>query len=142
MQQIDNGKGWFLLKCGVSKMDNAKILIVEANGIIALAYEMKLESQGYDVVAIASTGEQALELVESTKPDLILTGNVLKGKLDGNETAAQIHSHHNIPIIFITGNIDLKNGKRLMAAEPAAVIMKPVDNAELLKEVKRALQQA
>ncbi len=62
---------------------------------------------GYDVVSVAISGEQALQQVKRTLPDLILMDINLPGDLDGIETEAEhIRSAHDLPIIYLTANSD------------------------------------
>ena len=53
-------------------MQDAKILIVEDESIIALDIKMSLQHAGYAIVAIARSGEEAIALAQSQQPDLIL----------------------------------------------------------------------
>jgi len=52
-------------------MPDAKILIVEDEGIEALDMQHRLESLGYAVSDIVATGEDAVKRAEQTRPDLI-----------------------------------------------------------------------
>jgi len=61
----------------------SKILIVEDEMIEAMNFERSLVSFGYDVVGIASTGDDAIKMADELKPDLILMDIVLKGEMDG-----------------------------------------------------------
>ncbi len=60
-------------------MTEATILIAEDEGILAIGLKKRLESLGYLVPAVASSGEEAIELAAKTRPDLILMDIVLKG---------------------------------------------------------------
>ena len=68
----------------------SKILIVEDEIIEAMSFEQSLKSLNYDVVGIASTGEDALHKVAQLDPDLVLMDIVLKGEMDGIDTATYI----------------------------------------------------
>ena len=68
-------------------MKNINILVVEDEGIIAMELEARLQDIGYTVSATTGTGEEAIELADSTKPDLVLMDIMLKGKMDGIEAA-------------------------------------------------------
>ena len=61
----------------------AKVLIVEDEGILAMKTEMDLEELGHEVIGIADTGEEALELISNEVPDVILMDIVLKGNRNG-----------------------------------------------------------
>lgn len=68
----------------------SRILIVEDGRIVATDTKRTLESLGYAVSAIASSGEDALSKAEETRPDLVLIDIVLNGDIDGTEAAQQI----------------------------------------------------
>jgi len=51
---------------------------------------------GYSVPSVASSGSEAIKEVEDKSPDLVLMDIVLKGEMDGIETAMQIRSRFNI----------------------------------------------
>ena len=101
---------------------------------------MKLLSYNFQNIKISSTGKQAVEYAKEFKPDVILMDIMLKDKINGIEAAHQIHAHRNIPIIYITGNIHLKDDKKLLATKPVAVLDKPFKDCELLNYIDKALK--
>ena len=70
-------------------MSTAKIMIVEDESIVIKDIKRSLEHMGYAVCAQATSGEEALEKVAESEPDLILLDIILSGELDGIETAEQ-----------------------------------------------------
>ena len=120
-------------------MKQKNILIVENEAIVALELKITLEEQGYSNTHIAYRGEQALELIKTIKPDLLLTEIILPGKLDGIEIAARIQKRFKIPVIYVTTNSYLKTDPRLISTKPAAVIGKPYLQDELFSAIKKAL---
>ena len=83
------------------------ILVVEDEAIVANDIRDTLISLGYDVAGTAKTGESALEKIAETRPDLVLMDIHLAGKMDGIETAGQIHENFGIPVIFLTAYADI-----------------------------------
>ena len=81
------------------------LLLVEDEVLIAMSEKAQLEKYGYSVKT-ASTGEQAVELINSTPFDLMLMDiNLGKGK-NGTETAEAILKDHDIPIVFLSSHIE------------------------------------
>ena len=80
-------------------MADVKILLVEDENIEALDIKLTLESFGYEVPYIASSGEEAVEKALAIMPDLILMDIILKGNSNGIEVASKIKKL-NIPVIF------------------------------------------
>ena len=71
-------------------MTSEKIFIVEDEAIVAESLNDHLESLGYTVSGQASSGEKALLKISKNKSDLVLMDIMLKGKMDGVETAKQV----------------------------------------------------
>ena len=65
----------------------AKILVVEDETIVARDIQQSLTRLGYDVPTTATTGEEAIRKAKEINPDLIIMDIVLKGQMDGVETA-------------------------------------------------------
>lgn len=108
-----------------------KILIVEDEMIIAANTSLQLTNLGYEVSGIVSRGEEVLAHIEENLPDIILLDIRLKGKLDGIETAHQMQKHFNIPIIYLTSNVDDANFERAKKTNPYAFISKPFKKLDL-----------
>ncbi|WWL93910.1 response regulator YycF [Pediococcus acidilactici] len=116
-----------------------KILVVDDEKPISDIVKFNLDKEGYDVVT-AYDGEEALEKVESEKPDLILLDLMLP-KIDGLEVARQVRAKHNIPIIMVTAKdseLDKVVGLELGADD---YVTKPFSNRELVARVKANLRR-
>ena len=108
-----------------------KILIVEDEMIIAANTSLQLTNLGYEVIGIVSRGEEALVQIEENLPDIILLDIQLKGELDGIETAHRMQKNFNIPIIYLTSNVDDANFERAKETKPYAFISKPFKKLDL-----------
>ena len=119
--------------------EKAKILIVEDERIIALEMRRKLESMGYDVSAIVSSGEEAVRKAEELHPDLVLMDIILQGEMDGVEAAGQIHARFDIPVVYVTANVSDARLEDITCSEPFGCLFKPFEDMELQAAVKMAL---
>lgn len=117
----------------------AKILVVEDEGILAMGLKRKLERLGYEIIGLATTGQEAIELANMNKPDLVLMDIVLRGDMDGIETAEELIKEHNTALIYITAYSDEDILKRVMLTEPYAYIVKPLRESELKANIDIAL---
>lgn len=84
---------------GVSHMA-IKVLIAEDDHFLVKAYQVKLEKEGFEV-QIANDGEQALEILKSFVPDVIILDLVMPRK-DGFATLAEIKQNpslKDIPVV-------------------------------------------
>jgi CheY-like chemotaxis protein len=120
-------------------MAKSKIMIVEDEWITADDIRMSLQSLGYTVSSVVSSGEEAIQKAEKDKPDLVLMDIMLKGEMDGIEAASQIRSCYNIPIIYLTAYADEKILERARITEPFGYIVKPFVNEDLKIAIEIAL---
>ncbi len=120
-------------------MEKIKILIVEDQGIIARDLQHILKQLGYITPAIALSGQEAIQKAAEVQPDLVLMDIVLKGKMDGIETAEQIYARFDIPIIFVTAYADDETLKQARVTEPFGYILKPFDEKGLHTTIQMAL---
>jgi len=120
-------------------MTSAKILVAEDESITAKDIAETLKSQGYDVPAIASSGEEAIQKAEAIRPDLVLMDIVLKGNVDGIAAARQIRDRFDIPVVYLTAYADSEIVKRAKITEPFGYIIKPFEARELRSNIEMAL---
>lgn len=119
----------------------SKILIVEDELLIAQGLSRKLTKMGYTVVGIVSSGADAIQRVETEPPDLILMDIVIKGAIDGIETAAQIRARTNIPVIYVTAYADDETLERAGETGSYGYILKPFKEREIHAAIKMALRK-
>ncbi|MCZ7397570.1 MAG: response regulator, partial [Candidatus Methanoperedens sp.] len=116
-----------------------RILVVEDEIIIAEDIQKKLKKMGYVVPAIVASGEEAIKNIKVNIPDLILMDIVIHGKMDGIETAGQIHSLFDIPVVYLTAYTDEKTLERAKITEPFGYLIKPFKERELQITIEIAL---
>ena len=87
-------------------MSKTNILVVEDESIVSKDIQHSLNKLGYNVVGAASTGEKALELARSERPDIVLMDIMLKGDMNGIETAEIIRTELAVPVVFLTAYAD------------------------------------
>jgi CheY-like chemotaxis protein len=122
-------------------MPPAQILVVEDENIIATNIRLELTGMGYEVPAIASSGEEALQLVAETQPDLVLMDIVLKGNMDGIEVSEEIRDQYDIPVVFLTAYADDPTLRRAKITEPYGYLLKPYEEKELQTTIEIALHK-
>jgi CheY-like chemotaxis protein len=120
-------------------MEKIKILIVEDESILALGLKKKLENLEYSVTDIAASGIETFNKVSANKPDLILMDIVIKGDIDGIETAAELNKTESIPVIYLTAYADDEILKRAATTEPYGYILKPYKEKELKANIEMAI---
>lgn len=115
-----------------------KILIVEDELLIAKGIAATLTEHNYTVLKIATTGEDAIEVAQELKPEIVLMDITLKGDIDGISTAKILKRQHNISVIFITKHTDKQIYLNADETAPCKYITKPFTDEELLLAVELA----
>ena len=119
----------------------ARIMIVEDEGIIARSLKDELEDMGYQVPAVVARGEEVLEKAREVQPDLALIDIYLEGEMDGIAVAKQLRAELGLPAVFLTAYSDRETLERSKAAEPLGYLIKPVHARDLLTALELALSR-
>ena len=82
-------------------MSKGKIIIADDEAIIRMDLKEMLEAEGYEVIAEASDGEKAYELLMSLDPDLAIL-DINMPKMDGISVARKLKNQKQIPIVILT----------------------------------------
>ncbi len=125
-----------------AERDDLKIYIADDSGISRIHLEFLLRGEGYTVLS-AENGEEALILVETELPDLLIL-DMQMPVMDGFTCAERIRTHKNrrvrsVPILAVTGySFDMEE-KRMRSLGVNDVLIKPFVEHEFLAKVARLL---
>lgn len=119
----------------------SSILVVEDENIVAMDLAATLRRLGYDVVALATRGEDAVELVRKHKPDLVLMDIMLAGPMDGIQAAEIIRGERDVPVVFLTAYSDDRTIARAGQTEAYGFIVKPFHDRDIKSAVEVALHK-
>lgn len=119
----------------------ARILIVEDDADAARLLESLLRAAGHQLIGSAGNGREAIQLAQSTRPDLVIMDIVLPGNLDGIETAAILAERQDIPVLYLTAYSDEELYARARATSPLAYLSKPYNARELQRAIDLALDR-
>lgn len=107
-------------------MGAGKILVVDDDPEVRMATRDFLMSKGHDVT-VAEGGREALRLVETINPDVVLL-DVAMPDMDGMETLRRIvASHPTLPVIMVTANADIEITSKVLQMGAADYVPKPFD---------------
>ncbi len=123
------------------KIMNKKILIVEDENSSAVLIKRHLESIGYTVASIITSGEEAIKEIKKNRPDLVLMDITLEGKMDGIDTATYVNEKLNVPVVYITSSSDSETLERAKESNPFGYIIKPFDKKDLKATIEMALMR-
>lgn len=120
-------------------MRKVKILVVEDEIIIADHICDSLEELGYEPLEPAISYTEALETIETEKPDIAILDVQLAGKKTGIDLAKVIREKFDFPFIFLTSNADAATVNSAKVVMPQAYLIKPFSKDELYSSIEIAL---
>jgi CheY-like chemotaxis protein len=123
-------------------LNKFNIAIVEDEGIVAMDIRKSLQLLGYNVSFVSDTGEKAINKLNEFKSDLVLMDIVLKGKMDGIETAKIITEEMNIPVVFLSAFEDENTRKRTEHIKYYGYVTKPFEDSNLKSVIENALKNS
>ena len=123
----------------LGSLNKPKILIVEADELVRIFIQLKIELYGYQTIGQASSAEDAIRLACTLKPDLILMNIQLTGEMDGITAAEKIRQHYTTPVIFLTNRRTDEELERTTRANGFGYIIKPFSDQELRTVIEMAL---
>jgi len=122
-------------------MEPKRILLVDDDAKLSRVLALRLESEGYNVVAAAS-GEEALTRLGEVRPRFVLADLRMPG-MDGIELLARIQERYpGLPVALISAQGDIPDAVRATHAGAVDFLTKPVDRERLLDCVRRHVGEA
>ena len=121
-------------------MTKKRILAVDDEPNILLSLEYILEAEGYDV-KVARDGEEALQLAEELRPDLMLL-DVAMPRMDGYDVCRQLRQSQtlsSIKVVMLTAKGQPLERKKGLAVGADVYVTKPFSSDELLETIRAAL---
>lgn len=116
-----------------------KILAVDDEPLYQHLLKVNLEKEGYEVIT-ASNGEEALEMVSSRHPDLVIM-DIMMPKLDGLTASERIRQFSNIPIVILTARGEEQDRVRGLNIGADDYVVKPFSATELVARVRAVLRR-
>jgi PleD family two-component response regulator len=119
----------------------SKILIADDNHQNCELLDAYLADEGYQI-EMAYDGQQALDAVAKSQPDLILL-DIMMPKVSGYEVCKRLKANaatEDIPIIMITALAEMGDIEKALSAGATDFLTKPVNKLELTTRVKTLLQ--
>jgi two-component system, response regulator PdtaR len=123
-----------------SERGGARVLVVEDDYLVSGEMDAELTAAGFDVVAVATSADEAVRLAGAEKPQLIVMDVRLEGGSDGVEAAIQIFQLLGIRCLFASAYHDAETRRRAAAAAPLGWLAKPYTMASLVLAVRAALR--
>ena len=123
-------------------MIKTKILHVDDDPDIRDVTRLSFELIDDFTVESAPSGEEALNCIAASKPDLILL-DVMMPEMDGRELKQILHNRpdtRDIPVVFMTAVSERQTLDELIALGALGIISKPFDAIALADDLRRLLE--
>jgi len=108
-----------------------KILLVDDELAILRVLSIKLRVCGYEVIT-ALKGQEALELVQSAKPDIMLLDVIMPG-MDGFEVLRDLRAVSKLPVIVFSAGPE--NSQKALTCGANDFLAKPFNPDDLVKRI-------
>jgi len=117
-----------------------RVVIAEDEALIRLDLAEMLREEGYEVVGEAGDGQEAVDLVESLRPDLVIM-DVKMPRRDGIDAAAEIAAKRIAPIVILTAFSQRDLIEQARDAGAMAYLVKPFSISDLIPAIEVALSR-
>lgn len=114
-----------------------RLLVAEDDNAVRAALVCMAESLGHEVVAQARDGQEAVDLAESTTPDLLLL-DIRMPRMDGLDAAKAIIDSRLVPVVMITAHTDDAFIRRASEVGAFGYLIKPVTRQRLSAAISTA----
>lgn len=115
-----------------------RIVIAEDEAIIRLDLRELLIEEGYEVVGEAGRGDQAVELVSTLAPDVVILDVKMPG-MDGIEAAKRIAEHASCAILMLTAFSQREIVEQARDAGALAYLVKPFQRSDVVPAIELAV---
>jgi len=117
-----------------------RVLIAEDEALIRLDLAEMLREEGYDVVGEAGDGQEAVDLAERLRPDLVIM-DVKMPRRDGIDAAEEIAAKRIAPIVVLTAFSQRDLVERARDAGAMAYLVKPFSASDLVPAIELAVSR-
>ncbi|MDD7814411.1 ANTAR domain-containing response regulator [Mycobacterium sp. CSUR Q5927] len=118
-----------------------RVLIAEDEALIRLDLAEMLREEGYEVVGEAGDGQEAVELAELLRPDLVIL-DVKMPRRDGIDAASEIAAKRIAPIVMLTAFSQRDLVERARDAGAMAYLVKPFTPGDLVPAIELAVSRS
>ncbi|MDN3664310.1 response regulator transcription factor [Algibacter miyuki] len=116
-----------------------RILIVEDDPIICEDIKGMLSNVNYNTIGVAYSKDDAIEAIDTLRPDLVLIDINLEGDYEGFLVAEHINNTKKIPFLYLTSYSGKQVLDRAKKTLPMGYVVKPFNEKELYSTIEIAL---
>jgi two-component system OmpR family response regulator len=113
-----------------------KVLLVDDEPAILKILGIKLRVSGFEVVT-AINGQEALTLIDSARPDIVLLDVIMPG-IDGFEVLRRLRGSSLLPVIVFSAR--LENARKALSLGADYFLSKPFDIDDVIERIRSLLK--
>ncbi len=118
--------------------ERVRVVVVDDNDGFRESLAVLLDGEDLDVVGQAATGAEALELVRSLTPDVVLM-DIRMPEMDGIETTRRLKTlHPSVGVVALTGLEDQRAVRDMLVAGASSYVLKDSDGDDIVDAIMRA----
>ena len=117
-----------------------RVLIAEDEVLIRMDLAEMLREEGYEIVGEAGDGQEAVDLAEALRPDLVIM-DVKMPRRDGIDAASEIAAKRIAPIVILTAFSQRELVERARDAGAMAYLVKPFNISDLMPAIEVAVSR-
>ncbi len=115
-----------------------RVMVVDDNAGFRESLLALLDAGGLDVVGVAGSGHEALNIVTTVDPDVVLMDVRMPG-IDGIETTRRLKAAHpTLGVVALSGHEDQEIVREMLVAGASGYVLKDSDGDEILNAVLQA----
>jgi two-component system, response regulator PdtaR len=115
-----------------------RVVIAEDEAIVRLDLKEIMEEEGYEIVGETGRGDEAVDLVRSHQPDLVILDIKMPGT-DGLTAAREISAERLCAVLILTAFSQRDLIEQARNAGALAYLVKPFQKSELLPAIEMAI---
>ncbi len=117
-----------------------RVVIAEDEVLIRMDLAEMLREEGYEIVGEAGDGQEAVDLAEALRPDLVIM-DVKMPRRDGIDAASEIATKRIAPIVILTAFSQRELVERARDAGAMAYLVKPFNITDLIPAIEVAVSR-
>lgn len=118
-----------------------RVMVVEDEPVVAVGVVAMIQEAGHEVVGVARSGEEALDMAAEKNVQIAVVDVKLPG-INGIETTRQLVERHNTAVIIVTAYAAPEFVEGAAAAGAFTYLLKPVAKEALLPNLELAMARA
>jgi two-component system, chemotaxis family, chemotaxis protein CheY len=115
------------------------VVLVDDNETVRMTLRGIMRSANFEVLAEASNGSSALDVIKRTEPDLVCLDFMMPGK-NGMEVLKEVRElYPNMPVLMITGMSTREIVQEMLVAGASGIVVKPFSPQKVIETACRVL---